>query len=125
MESESQKKSYCIMEDIYGAMMVPKEELQLQLQLRPLSRKKPPPFHLELRVPDLGRALQVILLLHFFPLLFIFIIFMFLPLLPPSFLFNYPFRFCLPTCLVVHFFKLPFLAFHYLKGIFWNFTHYF
>ncbi|KAL0441249.1 UNVERIFIED_CONTAM: putative mitochondrial adenine nucleotide transporter BTL1 [Sesamum radiatum] len=57
MESESQKKSYCVMEDIYGVMMVPKE-LQLQLQLHSLSHKKSSPFHLQLRVPDLGRAFQ-------------------------------------------------------------------
>ncbi|KAL0414939.1 UNVERIFIED_CONTAM: putative mitochondrial adenine nucleotide transporter BTL1 [Sesamum latifolium] len=53
MESESQKKSYCVMEDIYGVMMVPKE-----LQLHSLSHKKSSPFHLQLRVPDLGRAFQ-------------------------------------------------------------------
>ncbi|KAI3455744.1 hypothetical protein Pfo_012407 [Paulownia fortunei] len=53
-----QKKSYCVMEDIYGVMMVPKEELQLQLQLHSLSHKNPSPFHHLLRVPDLGRGLQ-------------------------------------------------------------------
>lgn len=55
LESESQKKSYCVMEDIYGVVMTPKEELQqLHLQIR----KKPAPPHLML--PDVGRALQVL-----------------------------------------------------------------
>lgn len=53
LESESQKKSYCVMEDIYGVVMTPKEELQqLHLQIR----KKPAPP--QLMLPDVGRALQ-------------------------------------------------------------------
>ncbi|KAL8458905.1 hypothetical protein ACS0TY_035577 [Phlomoides rotata] len=44
------------MEDVYGVVMAPKEELQLQLQLHPLPHKKP--AHLQLQLPDLGRALQ-------------------------------------------------------------------
>lgn len=55
LQSDSQKKSYCVMEDIYGVVMAPKEELQqLQLQLR----KKPAPPHLML--PDIGRAFEVL-----------------------------------------------------------------
>ncbi|KAL3835349.1 hypothetical protein ACJIZ3_010085 [Penstemon smallii] len=48
------KKSYCVMEDVYGVMVVPKEELQLQFQ----HPKKSSPFQLQFRVPDIGRALQ-------------------------------------------------------------------
>ncbi|KAL6568691.1 hypothetical protein OROHE_004375 [Orobanche hederae] len=51
------KNSYCVMEDIHGVIMVPKEESHLQLQLHPLSHKKP--SHC---VPDLGLALQLRLL---------------------------------------------------------------
>lgn len=51
--AQTQKKSYCVMEDIYGVVLAPKEELQqLHLQLR----KNPAPPHLML--PDVGRALQ-------------------------------------------------------------------
>ncbi|KAL3632174.1 hypothetical protein CASFOL_025158 [Castilleja foliolosa] len=44
------ENSYCVMEDNYSAMMVPKEELQLQLQ--PIHKK---PFDLRI---DIGRAFQ-------------------------------------------------------------------
>ncbi|PIN23891.1 Mitochondrial solute carrier protein [Handroanthus impetiginosus] len=46
------------MEDIYGVMMVPKEELQLQLKLHSVSDNKSSPFQLLLPFPDVGRALQ-------------------------------------------------------------------
>ncbi|KAL6585301.1 hypothetical protein OROMI_004590 [Orobanche minor] len=46
------------MEDIHGVIMVPKEESHLQLQLHPLSHKKPSRCVLRMRVPDLGLALQ-------------------------------------------------------------------
>ncbi|XP_051148058.1 probable mitochondrial adenine nucleotide transporter BTL1 isoform X5 [Andrographis paniculata] len=61
-EAESQKKSYCVMEDIHGALIAPKQELQLQLrlQLQPhsLSHSKPSTSQHLLRVPDFGRAFQ-------------------------------------------------------------------
>ncbi|XP_051148055.1 probable mitochondrial adenine nucleotide transporter BTL1 isoform X2 [Andrographis paniculata] len=57
-----QKKSYCVMEDIHGALIAPKQELQLQLrlQLQPhsLSHSKPSTSQHLLRVPDFGRAFQ-------------------------------------------------------------------
>ncbi|GER53666.1 mitochondrial substrate carrier family protein [Striga asiatica] len=60
IESESQKKNtFCVMGDICGALMAPKEELRLQLQLNnPLSNGKSSPFDLVVRVPDVGRAIQ-------------------------------------------------------------------
>lgn len=57
LTSESQKKSYCVMEDVYGVVMAPKQELQ-QLQLQ-LHNK---PAHPQLMLPDIGRACQVPLL---------------------------------------------------------------
>ncbi|XP_057769456.1 probable mitochondrial adenine nucleotide transporter BTL1 isoform X2 [Salvia miltiorrhiza] len=54
--AQTQKKSYCVMEDIYGVVMAPKADLQqLQLQLH----NKPAPPHLML--PDIGRALEDLL----------------------------------------------------------------
>lgn len=52
MESESQRKSYCVMEDIYGVIAIPKGEFQLH----PLS---PSLKELQFTVPDLGKAFQV------------------------------------------------------------------
>ncbi|KZV27519.1 hypothetical protein F511_04570 [Dorcoceras hygrometricum] len=51
MESESQRKSYCVMEDIYGVIAMPKGEFQLH----PFS---PGLNELHFTVPDLGRAFQ-------------------------------------------------------------------
>ncbi|XP_075506474.1 putative mitochondrial adenine nucleotide transporter BTL1 isoform X1 [Primulina tabacum] len=51
MESESQRKSYCVMDDIYGVIAIPKGEFQLH----PLS---PTLKELQFTVPDLGRAFQ-------------------------------------------------------------------
>lgn len=68
LKSESQKKSYCVMEDVYGVVMAPKQELQQQLQLQ-LHNKS---AHPQLMLPDIGRACQVYLLLFltsFFALL--------------------------------------------------------
>ncbi|KAH6773278.1 Mitochondrial substrate carrier family protein [Perilla frutescens var. hirtella] len=51
---QTKKKSYCVMEDVYGVMMAsPKEELQ-QLQLQ-LHKKHAPP---QIMFPDVGRAIQ-------------------------------------------------------------------
>ncbi|KAL6576207.1 hypothetical protein OROHE_000678 [Orobanche hederae] len=47
------KNSYCVMEDIHGVIMVPKEESHLQRQLHPPSH-----CDLRMRVPDLRLALQ-------------------------------------------------------------------
>ncbi|CAA0829522.1 Probable mitochondrial adenine nucleotide transporter BTL1 [Striga hermonthica] len=53
------KNAFCVMGNICGALMAPKEELRLQLQLNnPPSNGKSSPFDLVVRVPDVGRALQ-------------------------------------------------------------------
>ncbi|KAG6425734.1 hypothetical protein SASPL_109937 [Salvia splendens] len=56
LKSDSQRKSYCVMEDVYGVVMTPKVDLQqLHLQLH----SKPAPPHLIL--PNIGRALEDLL----------------------------------------------------------------
>lgn len=78
LKSESQKKSYCVMEDIYGVVMAPKQELQ-QLQMQ-LHNK---PAHPHLMLPDIGRACQV----RPFSLLLYLLFFL-------SFFYLCPFAFC-------------------------------
>ncbi|KAF8400189.1 hypothetical protein HHK36_013485 [Tetracentron sinense] len=46
--SESQKKSYCVLEDVYGMVMVPKE----------MELEKESSFELRFQVPDFGRAMK-------------------------------------------------------------------
>ncbi|KAL1551877.1 putative mitochondrial adenine nucleotide transporter BTL1 [Salvia divinorum] len=54
--AQAQKKSHCVMEDVYGVVMTPKVDLQqLQLQLH----SKPAPPHLML--PNIGRTLEDLL----------------------------------------------------------------
>lgn len=67
MESELQKKSFCVMGDLYGGggvtmiVNVPKEELDLAEQLKynhhPSNRNFP--FQLRPQLPDVGRTMKV------------------------------------------------------------------